>query len=133
MLEDGVLHTVRRVFGCKYLFFFSPDGKLVIRELDPERGVELELLHGTLAGLETWGQDLPERLKRMHSHWYSREAGRIVLRPIRFNERSVQFVLIDTGDLSSDSDSYERVSPRPDSARFLPATNPEPCTLTLET
>ena len=123
VLEDGVLHTVRRVFGCKYQFFFSPDGKLVIREVDPERGIELELLHGTLAGVDTWGGDLPERLKRMHSHWYSREKGIVVLRPIPFHERRAQFVLVHAGELSgSDSDSYIRVL----------ASNPKHCTLNHE-
>ncbi|KAJ1474778.1 hypothetical protein T484DRAFT_1910816 [Baffinella frigidus] len=111
VLENGVFYTVRRVFGCKYQFF-TAGGRLVIREVDPERGIELELLHGTPAG--AWGQQLPERLRTMHSHWYCREAGVVMLRPIPFHERSVHFVLVHAGEAAgSDSDSsYVEVSPR---------------------
>ena len=115
---DGVLETVRPVFGLKYTFFFSPDGKLVIQEVDDTRGVELELLHGTREGVQTWGAELPERLRTMHSHWHCREKGTVVLRDIPFNERSAHFVLVHAGEVSgSDSDSgFLKVSPRSDTA-----------------
>jgi len=43
------------------------------------------------------GIDLPIRLQLQHSHWYCRTLKCITLRPRIFNQRAVQFLLIDTG------------------------------------
>lgn len=40
-----------------------------------------------------WCAALPGRLKHMHSHWLSRALGAVVLRGVRYSDRSVHFVL----------------------------------------
>jgi hypothetical protein len=85
----GSLKTIRAVGQCYYEFFVDPTGKLIVREHD---GADMfELLDGT--DVPSWGVQLPERLQKMHSHWYCREKKTIVLRPKHFDQRSVHFVL----------------------------------------
>ena len=79
--------------GCFYSFFVDAAGELVVREIDPN-DVVLELLDGTSGGVKTWGDDLPIRLQRMHSHWWCRGSHAIVLRPKLFNERGTDFILV---------------------------------------
>ena len=87
--SSGSLKTIRTVAQCYYEFFVDGTGKLIVREHD---GTDVfELLDGT--DVPSWGVQLPERLQKMHSHWYCREKETIVLRPKHFDQRSVQFVL----------------------------------------
>jgi len=99
----GVLTTLRRVGGCEYTFYVDAEGELEVRESGPGL-CTLELLDGLPDseegcadgepdGVGRWGAELPSRLKEMHSHWYSRELGIVVLRPRPFSERAIEFVL----------------------------------------
>lgn len=80
--DQGVLVTNRSVNGCIYEFYLAaatgagPSGQtegLVITEVDRQSGQRLQLLdvyEGDGCGL--WGQQLPVRLRQLHSHWLSR-------------------------------------------------------------
>lgn len=94
----GVLETVRLQGGFKYEFFLDPTGQLVVREVNPsDVDMALELLDGTK--VESWGQQLPLRLQKMHSHWYCREELCVVLRRTAFYEREAQFMLVHSSEI----------------------------------
>ena len=90
--SDGVLSTLRRVGGCFYSFFVNATGDLVVHETD-HQGCVLELLNGTASGVTTWGSELPMRLQKMHSHWWSRSEQVVILRPRLFYECATHFML----------------------------------------
>jgi hypothetical protein len=95
LTSSGVLETVCFQSGFKYEFFVDAQGNLVVREIDPNNvDAPLELLDGTLQGVEAWGGELPVRLQQMHSHWICRSMNTVVLRRTRFDRRAVQFILI---------------------------------------
>ena len=95
LTSSGVLETVRFQSGFKYEFFVNAQGNLVAREIDPRNeDAPLELLDGTLQGVGAWGGELPIRLQQMHSHWLCRSMDTMVLRPVRFDQRSVQFIVM---------------------------------------
>lgn len=88
-----MLETVRLHGGFKYEFFLDHSGQLVAREVSPsDVSMALELLDAT--EMESWGQDLPIRLQKMHSHWYCRKLRIVVLRQQAFCEREPQFILV---------------------------------------
>lgn len=93
--KDGVMATSTRIDGRFYEFITDPELKsLSIRESGyDDMSQALELLDGTKEGLSTWGRDLPRRLREMHSHWLSSKRNVIVLRPVCFKERRVDFIL----------------------------------------
>ncbi len=91
----GALETSSRVRGRFYRFQLLAGARLLVTELDPEHGVELELLECGGAGVEDeggWAAQLPVRLAELHSHWLSRKRGVLVLRPPGFLDRSCDFV-----------------------------------------
>jgi len=90
--KNEVYETVRRVGGFLYSFTLKSNGKLCIMETS-EDGETLELLDGTAIGIEKWAEEMPTRLKQMHSHWLSRRENMIVLRGRIFFEREVYFIL----------------------------------------
>ncbi len=96
---NNVLETRMPIHGCIYKFFFSPSGDLVIQEVrcieSRESDEVFELLDGTPDRIEIWGNNLPSRLRALHSHWYCRSKRFIVLRPIVFDRRSAQFLIHD--------------------------------------
>ena len=77
--KNEVYETVRRVGGFLYNFTLKADGKLSVVETS-HHGDKVELLDGTDNGIELWAEELPIRLKEMHSHWLSRETNTIILR-----------------------------------------------------
>ena len=72
-----------------------------MRELDESTGDELELLDGTAEAAVRWGCELPVRLRLMHSHWLHRGEGVVHLRPRRFDDRAVHFVVSGSSDATS--------------------------------
>lgn len=85
--DDGVLRSNKPIDGRYYNFVLADaDGKqLVVTEVErlPPAGggggsashaqVELQLLDtGTDSACRGWGEDLPVRLRELHSHWLSR-------------------------------------------------------------
>ena len=88
---DGTLATARAFDGCFYTFAYDATTEtLEILEVDAERH-ELRLLDPDQSA--TWGPDLPARLQRLHSHWYSRARRAVLLRPLYFRCREVHFFL----------------------------------------
>jgi hypothetical protein len=80
---DGQLETIRPIEGRFYRFNLvltdgnTGPGQLVITELDPTQPdcglLELQLLDtGAGDSCAGWGDQLPVRLREMHSHWYCR-------------------------------------------------------------
>lgn len=98
--KNEVYETVRQVGGFLYSFTVKNDGSLCVVETsqDEER---LELLDGTANGIERWAEELPTRLKQMHSHWLSRDTNVLLLRGRTFFQREVYFIL----DLPSSKDN----------------------------
>jgi hypothetical protein len=90
--RNKVFQTIRQVGGYIYSFSVEGSDRLCITETS-ESGDKLELLDGTTEGIEVWAEELPTRLKRMHSHWLSRDNNAIVLRGKAFFERDVSFIL----------------------------------------
>lgn len=92
---DGQLETIRPVQGRFYRFnLCQPCGHalnvLVITEIDatqPACGtLELQLLDpGDTDACPGWGEELPARLRQMHSHWFDRCV--TDLRPCLFDAR----------------------------------------------
>jgi hypothetical protein len=83
---DGQLETIRPIEGRFYRFNLvltdgnTGPGQLVITELDPTQPdcglLELQLLDtGAGDSCAGWGDQLPVRLREMHSHWYCRWGG----------------------------------------------------------
>ncbi len=48
-------------------------------------------MDGTAEDIEVWARELPRRLKKMHSHWHSRDASVIDTHGKSFCERDVHF------------------------------------------
>ena len=79
---DGQLETIRPIEGRFYRFNLvqstpQDQGQLVVTEIDPTQPdagrLELQLLDpGADDGCSVWGNELPVRLREMHSHWYDR-------------------------------------------------------------
>ncbi|KAG2455049.1 hypothetical protein HYH02_000874 [Chlamydomonas schloesseri] len=95
------MRTLRKVRGCLYEFRLcaaTTDGggeqRLIITEVDAEHGGErLELLDaGADSSCKGWGEQLPVRLRKLHSHWLSRPRGVLVLRPRSFQEHACSFL-----------------------------------------
>ncbi|GLC35571.1 thioredoxin-disulfide reductase [Pleodorina starrii] len=97
--SQGVMEGLRLVNDRRYRFTLGdPEGRsgrrLVITEIDPRVGVELELLDvGADGRCGQWGAQLPTRLRELHSHWLCRSHGAIVLRPPNFLQQDVHFVV----------------------------------------
>ena len=104
----GVLTTIRPICGYTYTFYVTSHGALEIHEKNcansgsgtGQEDIVLELLNGcpptdcqSNGGVESWGANLPIRLKHMYSHWYSRSRGIVVLRPRSFKHREIEFVM----------------------------------------
>lgn len=119
----GVLTTLRPVGGRSYTFYVDGGGRLEVLEREGNAGrasgrraMELELLDGCAAGIESWGAALPPRLKEMHSHWTCREHNLLVLRPRQYDRREVQFalwaadVIGEDDEEAGDSDGEEEAS-----------------------
>jgi hypothetical protein len=108
----GAHQTSSPVHGRFYRFQLLPgatgagqpvggQARLVVIELDPDHGVELELLEcgaggggggGGGGGVGGLAAQLPPRLVELHSHWLSRERRTLVLRPPSFLERTCGFI-----------------------------------------
>ena len=86
---DGVFRTTRATNDRFYEFSRRGGvGELVIVEIDEDSRERLELLRHDGA----WAEDLPVRLRTMHSHWLCRNDSAIVFRPPDFSVRSVDFI-----------------------------------------
>eukprot|EP00198_Chlamydomonas_reinhardtii_P008814 XP_001698151.1 predicted protein [Chlamydomonas reinhardtii] len=98
---EMVLQTLRTVRGRLYDFRLCAAAadeqlaQLVITEVDAEHGGErLELLDaGADSSCRGWGEQLPVRLRGLHSHWLSRQRGVLVLRPRSFQEHECAFLV----------------------------------------
>ncbi|KAG2451920.1 hypothetical protein HYH02_003695 [Chlamydomonas schloesseri] len=113
---DMLLQTLRKVRGRLYDFRLcaatpgQAHSQLVITEVDVERGGErLELLDaGADSSCRGWGEQLPVRLRELHSHWLSRRHGVLALRPRSFQEHDCAFLaqcLLCSGSPASTSTS----------------------------
>ncbi|GLC49187.1 thioredoxin-disulfide reductase [Pleodorina starrii] len=95
----SVMEGLRLIDDRRYRFALGTSTeeqgrRLVITEIDPRVGVELELLDvGADGRCGQWGAQLPTRLRELHSHWLCRSDGVMLLRPRNFLERSVQFIM----------------------------------------
>lgn len=103
---DGALLTARRVGSrsCFYSFYLHSEVTGTQGEL-AETLLVSELSEGEEEGQEdfkfelldpargSWADTLPTRLRLMHSHWYCRQLGTILLRPISFSEDGVSFIM----------------------------------------
>ncbi|KAG2441624.1 hypothetical protein HXX76_003244 [Chlamydomonas incerta] len=97
---ETVLQTLRKVRGRLYDFRLcaaaagQQQAQLVITEEDVENGGErLELLDtGPDSSCRGWGEELPVRLRELHSHWLNRQRGVLVLRPRSFQEHDCVFL-----------------------------------------
>ncbi|KXZ49831.1 hypothetical protein GPECTOR_19g282 [Gonium pectorale] len=100
---DGVMRALRPVRGRYYDFRISDGGgsgggggELTITEEERkgDRLLRLELLDvGEDGSCGGWGAQLPERLRRLHSHWLCRELQAIVLRPPNFQQHASDYVV----------------------------------------
>jgi Protein of unknown function (DUF3638) len=90
VVRNGVFETIRLFRGKRYRFFLNDD-ELCVEEFDESTGLTLELLDAF--SIAEWGKDLPVRLQKMHSHWFSRAERRAILRGVLFFERSPHFIL----------------------------------------
>lgn len=101
----GAQRTTKPVEGGFYYEFSSPQsGRLTALEFDSEHsGVKLELLDPD--GIGQWGNDLPKRLRVMHSHWLCRARDVIIVRPRFFLQRCVKFLLVPHDRLSNFGES----------------------------
>ena len=100
--ENGdILRTNRPLAGFHYEFLLQGD-RLIAKEIlqvSVKRVVEGEEVETEVDGttfelLESegsWAAELPERLKKMHSHWLDRESHTLVLRPVPFQAREIDF------------------------------------------
>ena len=83
--KDGTLRTNRPLAGFHYEFLLQGE-RLIAKEIN-EEGTTFELLESE----GSWAAELPERLKKMHSHWCDRDSQNLVLRPVPFQAREVDF------------------------------------------
>jgi hypothetical protein len=79
LVASQTFKTSYALDGCFYEFLALPEGKLHIRELSSQ--FQLELLDPAMIG-----EELPVRLRELHSHWLWREKNILVLRPTRLHE-----------------------------------------------
>jgi len=90
--------TTRRIYGRFYEFSMTEE-KLTIYELEErelrgaKRELKLALLDATDCKADYWGADLPLRLQKMYSHWFSEDHNTIVLRGIDFCKFDVSYIL----------------------------------------
>lgn len=91
---DGSLKTNRKLRGCHYNFLLV-DGSLKVTDHAPGEPV-LELLDGSCP--ETWGAQLPVRLRRLHSHWLDRTTRSVFLRSAELPARDTSFMARPEGD-----------------------------------
>lgn len=92
---SGAFQTVRPIQGCFYEFKLSKSNEncgVYVRELYEKTSHNLELLDGTPNGINTWGEELPIRLKRMYSHWFCRKQNIILFRPKCYRYRDPYYV-----------------------------------------
>ena len=83
--KDGTLRTNRPLAGCHYEFLLQGE-RLIAKEIGVN-GTTFELLESE----GSWAAELPERLKKMHSHWLDRDSQTLVFRPVPFQAREVDF------------------------------------------
>ena len=83
--KDGTLRTNRPLAGCHYEFLLQGE-RLIAKEIGVN-GTTFELLESD----GSWAAELPERLKKMHSHWLDRDSQTLVFRPVPFQAREVDF------------------------------------------
>lgn len=104
--SSGKLKTTSTVKGSFYTFeLLFESEQLVVHErtassAGAETGVTLELL--ALSDVQEvssmapgWADNLPIRLKEMHSHWYNAETNVVLLRGVLFFQREVAFFICD--------------------------------------
>ena len=84
--KDGTLRTNRLLAGCHYEFLLQNEGQLIAKEIGVN-GTTFELLESE----GSWTTELPERLKKMHSHWLDRESQTLIFRPVPFQAREIDF------------------------------------------
>jgi hypothetical protein len=71
--SDGTMSTIKAHQGHFYHFVLAGEDALVITEEERVSGSRLELLDaGKDQSCGTWGNELPKRLRELHSHWLSR-------------------------------------------------------------
>ena len=102
VISAGVMSTTRLVLGRRYIFYsngtaFGASTHLTVLEVNEETGAEWELL----GDVESWADDLPVRLKSMHSYWVCRKQGQIALRGHLFKDRDFSFLLINRNNGAS--------------------------------
>jgi transposase-like protein len=69
----GVMQTVQPIDGKLYDFYLTSCGQLLVEEVDWATGGRLQLLDpGQECCCAGWGEQLPVRLRTMHSHWLDR-------------------------------------------------------------
>jgi hypothetical protein len=69
----GVLQTLQPIAGKLYDFYMTSTGELLVEEVDWGSGARLQLLDpGQNSCCAGWGEQLPVRLRAMHSHWLDR-------------------------------------------------------------
>jgi hypothetical protein len=69
----GVLQTLHHVAGKRYEFLVHSSGQLLVEEVDCDSKERLQLLDpGQDSCCAGWGEQLPVRLRAMHSHWLDR-------------------------------------------------------------
>lgn len=66
---------------------------LEVIEFQKDESEELELLNGTMTRIKRWGQDLPTRLKVMHSHWLLHKKRVVLVRGIQFDDCDISFLI----------------------------------------
>jgi len=87
---EGFYRTTRCIMGKIYKFTPpSTTKQLIIKEFDPAAKMELELLDGTKDS--TWQGDMPIRLCDSYSHWLYKERDILLLRPINFWDRRIEY------------------------------------------
>lgn len=93
--STGAYQTAFRILGKFYKFYQRKHSQLVTVEesTDGNFPESLELLDGTQNGVGKWGNELPLILRHSHSHWINRNSGTVVLRPLGFRDRRLQFIL----------------------------------------
>lgn len=92
--DSESFQTTSPVNHCKYTFTLK-NGALIVRESrqNGDEKMEMELL-AVPDKDSSWGQDLPTRLRTMHSHWICRETNTILLRGIQYHQRDIFFLLL---------------------------------------
>jgi hypothetical protein len=72
--REGALTTARPLAGRSYTFLLTPGGALVVHELQPAQDGLPTCIYRLLQQHDAeWAEQLPVRLKEMHSHWLSED------------------------------------------------------------